>query len=147
MPEWRNGRRTRLKIWHPFGYTGSTPVSGIIDFIRLNRCRWPTWRKNASRISRWPTARLHLFDTWRKSPNSPNMSVNCRNRHGKQGKPPLNVFCRKAFLLFIVKEKISYVFILTAMRKSSRGISSHDFSATRFCRTKWFRKSVYQSIH
>ncbi len=29
MPEWRNGRRTRLKIWHPFGYTGSTPVSGI----------------------------------------------------------------------------------------------------------------------
>ena len=28
MPEWRNGRRTRLKIWHPFGYTGSTPVSG-----------------------------------------------------------------------------------------------------------------------
>ena len=33
MPEWRNGRRTRLKIWHPFGYTGSTPVSGTIQFM------------------------------------------------------------------------------------------------------------------
>ena len=33
MPEWRNGRRTRLKIWHPFGYTGSTPVSGIWEIF------------------------------------------------------------------------------------------------------------------
>ena len=27
-PEWRNGRRARLKIWCPFGRVGSTPTSG-----------------------------------------------------------------------------------------------------------------------
>ena len=44
MPEWRNGRRTRLKIWHPFGYTGSTPVSGTIQFIMHNsQCKMKTF--------------------------------------------------------------------------------------------------------
>ncbi|GEM_PF-5700541 len=28
MPEWRNGRRTRLKIWRPHGRMGSSPFSG-----------------------------------------------------------------------------------------------------------------------
>ena len=30
MPEWRNGRRTRLKIWRPHGHMGSSPFSGTI---------------------------------------------------------------------------------------------------------------------
>ena len=29
-PEWRNGRRTRLKIWRPHGHMGSSPFSGTI---------------------------------------------------------------------------------------------------------------------
>ena len=43
MPEWRNGRRTRLKIWHPFGYTGSTPVSGISFASRVMQKAYGSW--------------------------------------------------------------------------------------------------------
>lgn len=31
MPKWRNGRRTRLKIWRPRGREGSTPSFGTIS--------------------------------------------------------------------------------------------------------------------
>ena len=49
MPEWRNGRRTRLKIWRPHGHMGSSPFSGT----NLN-----VWRVNL-----WEETRLLL--AWR----------------------------------------------------------------------------------
>ncbi len=44
MPEWRNGRRTRLKIWRLHGRMGSSPFSGTIFmgwFSRGEVSEWP----------------------------------------------------------------------------------------------------------
>ena len=38
MPEWRNGRRARLKIWCPKGRVGSSPTSGTSLYSALT-CR------------------------------------------------------------------------------------------------------------
>ena len=46
MPEWRNGRRTRLKIWRPYGCMGSNPISGTIPTER-------PYRRRGARAADW----------------------------------------------------------------------------------------------